>query len=455
MARRSLLTADERRRLFDPPASAHEIAQRYTLEPEDLAWIEARRRPENQLGAAVHLALLRHPGFGLRSGEEVQPAILTFLAMQVGVSPELLPEYARRGQTRREHIRELHARLGLRVFTRADVRAAIGIAAAAARSTENGAPIVEALMRELRRRNFVLPPPDKLERIALAGRAEARHTAANEVVAALMEHQLQQVEALLANDPGLGMSRLGWLRDVPETPSATAMSAITERLAFVRAIGIDPSISEAIEPQRFDQFAREGAVAPAYLLSGYSVRRRRATLAAALVDLEQRYNDAAVEMFDRMVGSLFARGRRGRERQFQASSREVSQLMRLFAQVIGAVDGALDDGADVMDRLETQVGWWRVQAVKPRIEQLAALAVQDPLVSAAERYVSLRRFFPPFLEHIRFKASGGGAPTLSAIETRAEPLRPTRGAGQRPDALRLTALEGFGAIRRPHRPPPL
>jgi TnpA family transposase len=266
------------------------------------------------------------------------------------------------------------------------------------------------------RRNFVLPPPDKLERIALAGRAEARHTAANEVVAALMEHKLQQVEALLANDPGLGMSRLGWLRDVPETPSATAMSAITERLAFVRAIGIDPSISEAIEPQRFDQFAREGAVAPAYLLSGYSVRRRRATLAAALVDLEQRYNDAAVEMFDRMVGSLFARGRRGRERQFQASSREVSQLMRLFAQVIGAVDGALDDGADVMDRLETQVGWWRVQAVKPRIEQLAALAVQDPLVSAAERYVSLRRFFPPFLEHIRFKASGGGAPTLSAIE---------------------------------------
>lgn len=64
MARRSLLTAEERRRLFEPPTHHHEIAACYTFSPDDLDWIEARRRPANKLGAAVQLALLRHPGLG-------------------------------------------------------------------------------------------------------------------------------------------------------------------------------------------------------------------------------------------------------------------------------------------------------------------------------------------------------------------------------------------------------
>jgi TnpA family transposase len=68
MARRSLLTGDERRRLFDLPVDDREVARHYTLSAGDLKWIEPRQGPTNQLGAAVQLALLRHPGFGLRAG---------------------------------------------------------------------------------------------------------------------------------------------------------------------------------------------------------------------------------------------------------------------------------------------------------------------------------------------------------------------------------------------------
>lgn len=70
------------------------------------------------------------------------------------------------------------------------------------------------------------------------------------------------------------MTPLAWLREIPESPSAAGIAAITERLAYVRAIGIDPAVTAAIHERRFDQYAREGAVAPAFLLSGYSVGRR-------------------------------------------------------------------------------------------------------------------------------------------------------------------------------------
>ena len=416
MARRSLLTGDERRRLFEPPVTDREVARCYTLSPDDLKWIDERRSPANKLGGAVQMALLRHPGFGWSPGQPVPTIVLRFLADQVHVAPEAFGEYSRRPPTRIEHAGQLHARLGLRVFIRSDIRPSVAIAAAAARSTDKGGPIVEALIAELRRRHIVLPSPDTLERIGLAGRAQARRKAAEDLLAAISPSQLERIDQLLNNDPKLKKSPLAWLRDIPESPSAASMAAITERLAYVRAIAIDPAVTKAIHERRFEQYAREGAVAPAFLLSGYGVGRRRATMVAQLIELEARLSDAAVDMFDKMVGSLFARGRRGRERKYQASSREVSQLMRLFSGVIGAVDQAWADGGDVLDRIETQVGWWKVIAARPKIDALAALAVEDPLVSAADRYGALRRFAPTFLEHIRFRAGTGGAPLLRALE---------------------------------------
>jgi hypothetical protein len=83
-------------------------------------------------------------------------------------------------------------------------------------------------------------------------------------------------------------------------------------LRFVRAIGIDPAVGTAIPEFRFAQFVREGGVAPAFLLSDYGLNRRRATLAAAVVDLEARLADHAIQMFDRLIGGMFSRAKRKR-----------------------------------------------------------------------------------------------------------------------------------------------
>lgn len=416
MARRSLLTGDERRRLFEPPVTDREVARCYTLVPDDLKWIDERKRPANKLGSAVQMALLRHPGFGWLPGQVVPPIVLRFLSDQVHVSPEALGDYAKRLKTRSEHAGQLHERLGIRLFVRGDIRLAVSIAAAAAVATDKGGAIVEALIAELRRRRIILPSPDTLERVGLAGRSQARRKVAEDLLAPISLSQLDRIDQLLVNDANLKKSALAWLRDIPESPSAASMAGITERLAYVRAIGINPAITETIHERRFEQYVREGAVAPAFLLNGYGVGRRRATVVAQLIFLESRLSDAAVDMFDKMVGSLFAKGRRGRERKYQASSREVSNLMRLFSGVIGAVEHARADGGDVLDTLDAQVGWWKVIQARPKIEALAALAVEDPLVSAADRYGALRRFVPTFLEHIRFRSGTGGASLLKALE---------------------------------------
>ena len=87
MSRRKLLTEDERAHLFGIPIDEAGLARHYTLSPDDLELLHAKRGARNILGAAVQLALLRHPGFGLRSDEVVADALLRYLAGQLSVRP--------------------------------------------------------------------------------------------------------------------------------------------------------------------------------------------------------------------------------------------------------------------------------------------------------------------------------------------------------------------------------
>lgn len=417
MARRNLLSEDERRRLFGLPESEAELIRHYTLSPADLDLVGDRHGIRNRLGFAVQLCLARHPGFGLRAGEPVPVALLDYIAHQLAVPASAFRDYSRRAQTRLDHAGEIAALLGLRAFTRADLPVALDLAAAAAWSTDKGEPIARAIMDGLHAAKLLLPAPDTIERAGLAGRARARRRAAEALVGTLTPEQIERVDALLLNDPVLGSTPLAWLRDAPESPSTINFNAILERLSAVRAIGAPAAVIVAsVHEHRFRQFVREGAVAPAFLLSDYSAGRRRATLVASLVELETRLSDAAVEMFDKLVGSLFTRARRGQERRYQATARDVGQLMRLFGRTIAALAEARDGEADALTVVDQAVGWHRLLAVRPQVDALAELAGEDMLTAAAERYATVRRFAPAFLDAFAFRAAGGGSSLIRAVD---------------------------------------
>ena len=70
MPSRRLVPASVRDRLLGMSADIGSLERNYVLPDEDLDLISTRRRAENRLGLAVHLALLRHPGQGWVEGLE-------------------------------------------------------------------------------------------------------------------------------------------------------------------------------------------------------------------------------------------------------------------------------------------------------------------------------------------------------------------------------------------------
>nr|WP_306286604.1 DUF4158 domain-containing protein [Sphingomonas sp. Ant20] len=424
-----LLTERERDQILAIPTDRDRLARLYTFEPSDIEIIGARRERRNQLGVALQLALLRHPGITLAQLIQDRGAIphdlAAFVAEQLGLHVTDLANYAARDQTMTDHARELAVRLGLRGATRADIPFMIEAAAKAAWATDKGMTIAMGVVTALREARILLPSISTIERTSSAGRARARKQAAYALIADLSTEQVNALDQLF-DDAG-GTSQLALLKTIPIAPKPDHIRQILDRLRQVRKIGISPDVAGRIHADRFRQYVREGRASPAYMIERYIPSRRRATLVAFLLDLEERLTDNALEMADKLIGSIFTR----------AKKRSGTQLCH-HVEERGAADADLwqdDRRADRCGRYRRRpdggpgrsVGWHTLLKARPEVATIAETANLDPLTVAADRYATLRKFAPDLLEALQFRAGKGSAKTIAAIEI----LRDVNRSGKR------------------------
>ena len=250
MPRRTLLSSEQRIRLFSIPIEAAEMARHFVLSTEDLTLVRTKRRAANRLGFAVQLCALRHPGRVLDPAELPPEQMLAFVGKQIGTDPALFGEYARRAETRREHMTELQKLLRLRTFGFADWRSCLKAGTDAAWATDRGEPIVQAMIAHLRANNVLLPTVNVLERIGLAARARARKKVFEALADGLTAAEQDALEKLLAIDPELRRSRFAWLRDYSESPAPSNILALLDRLEYARGLGIGHKHAARIHPER-------------------------------------------------------------------------------------------------------------------------------------------------------------------------------------------------------------
>lgn len=218
MPRRAVLSDEQRVSLLGLPVSESELTRYWTLTPDDLRIIAARRRPHNRLGFAVQLCALRYPGRLLRPGELVPTIPLNFVADQLGVEAEVLAEYAVRGPTRYEQLdtlRDLFGFVPLSKMAQADLQ---GWLLPVALTTTSGAELVRLLAEEFRNRRSIIPGITLLERMAAQALLDAERHVADLLTRDLNWTQRQGLDALLSIRPGTSISVLAWARQPAGRP---------------------------------------------------------------------------------------------------------------------------------------------------------------------------------------------------------------------------------------------
>jgi TnpA family transposase len=412
MPRRRLLTDAQRASLLALPTREVALIRHYTLAGDDLALVATRRHPETKLGLALQLCALRYPGRLLRPGELIPTEPLAFIAEQAGVPPDSLAGFARRGPTRYEQLRLLYRTYGFQELTRPHRAELAAWLLPIARETTAGLPLVEALLGEMRRRRIVVPGISVVERLAAAVLHDAERQVWATIAGRLDDIQTRRLEMLLEEREHERQSCFSWLR---EPIGASAMGAILDRLDAARRLALDPAIISGIPVARLRQLVREGSRLTAQGLRQMTPPRRRAILAATVLELETDLTDAALNALGASLSRALATARRKREAEILDSAGASDAAIRRLTALGDALLEARAAGGKLEDAVQRAVGWDQLGSTVARAKGLFRDDPNDrPALLMAEQ-ASVRRLGPRLLASLRFHGAPTCKPLLDAL----------------------------------------
>ena len=268
MPRRSILSAAERDSLLALPDSDDELIRQYTFSQGDLSLIRQRRGDANRLGFAVQLCLLRFPGQGLLTDASVAASLIRWIGQQLHIDPACWPQYAEREETRREHLLELRAYLGIVPFGLAHLRQAMHATTDLALQTDKGVVLAASVLDTLRQQHIIIPALDVVERICAGAITQANRRIHTALTDTLSDDHRQRLENLLKRKDDRKLTWLAWLRLSPVRPNSRHMLEHIERLKAWQALNLPAGIERLVHQNRLLKIAREGAqMTPADLAS--------------------------------------------------------------------------------------------------------------------------------------------------------------------------------------------
>lgn len=413
MPRRRLLTDAQRASLLALPTREAALIRHFTLAEDDQALVATRRHPETRLGLALQLCALRYPGRLLRPGELIPAEALSFIAEQIGVAPDSLAGFAKRGPTRYEQLGLLYRAYGFQELTRPHRAELAAWLLPIARGTTTGLTLVEALLVEMRRRRIVIPGISVVERLAAVVLHDAERDVWSTITGRLGDVRTRRLEMLLEEREHERQSRFSWLR---EPVGASAMNAILDRLDAVRRITLDPAVTAGIPAARLRQLAREGTRLTAQGLRQMTLPRRRAILAATVLELETDLTDAALDALGASLSRALAIARRKREAEILDSASACDAAIRKLAALGEALLEARAVGGKLEDAVQEAVGWDQLVGTVARAKGLFRDDPNDRAALLMAEQVSVRRLGPRLLASFRFHGAPACKPLLDALD---------------------------------------
>jgi TnpA family transposase len=412
-----LLSAAERDRAnrFPSAITDEDLITFFTLSEEDRQQIPVHAGPHARLGFGLELCALRFMGFVPEDLTSAPPDAVTFVARQLAVEPGVLVRYTGSAHTRMHHRQTIQAYLGYRRTRREDLERLAAWLLERALEHETPTLLYALACERLQRERLVRPGVTQLERLVAETRQSAQAETFRRLGPILTEDCRHLLDTLLEPDPTRGMTPLAWLRRPAISNSPRAILGNLEKLAFLRATGVEHWPLDALNPNRLKFLAHLARKSSAQALQRAPAARRYPILVAFLAQCLADVTDEVIEMFDRCLAEAYARAGRDLEAFRAAMAQATNEKVYLFRELVGTVlDPAIADPhlrRTIYQRIPLAV-LRRAAAESARIVR----PLDDSYVDFFEtRYGYLRQCTPAFLETFTFHAMQHPDPLLDAV----------------------------------------
>lgn len=409
------MTQNQRQALLALPRTEEAVVAHHSLDEHELAAIARLRSPANRLGYALQLCCLRYPGRYLRRGELLPAVMLDHVAEQIGVSAEVIADFAKRPPTRYEQLSAIKGAHGFEDLThprRADLAAWLAIEAI---PNVDGRLLLERLLIKMREARIIIPGLSVVERMTASAMHKADMKVVRDLAAQLSADQRAKLDAVLADKTHSQQSRLSWLREPPARVSGRSLHELLDKIDYLRALGLASIAIDDTLHQRFAQMAREGIRYTAQALQQMTPPRRMATLIATLRELEATLTDAALTMFGSLVGRANLRARKRLEETILASADQGRERLIRIAQILEVLTSTIRKGGDVVAAVTSVADLDVIEADAQLIRRTTKPGRPDIVGELAPEYRVFKQVGSRFLTSFVFEGRRATGPLRTAI----------------------------------------
>lgn len=413
MVHRTILTERQRNALFTLPSDEPSLLKHYTLADDDLEHISQRRRSENKLGFALQLCALRYPGRALAPGELIPQEILAFIGAQIGISEDALAIYAKRRQTRHQHMDALRSIYGYKSFSSRCARELKAWLFDQAVDTRSNEGLVKQFFEECRRTQIILPAISTIERLCADALVHAERKIDVTITDRLDSTTRERLDLLLAEMVKDQLSRFVWLRQFESGNNSADANRLLDRLEFLQKMNISHDILEGIPVHRISRLRRHGERYFIDDLRDMVCERQYAIMAVCIVEWQTAIADCVVETHDRIVGKTWRDAKRICDTKISDAKTAVHSTLRSFKDVGTTLIEARNDEQP----LEKAIAWAELEQLVATATTLTDTMAADPLTHVSNGHNRFRRYAPRMLRALDIQAAPVCQGLLAAIDT--------------------------------------
>jgi len=415
MPARISMTKKQREALLALPETEEEVVRHYTLSADDLATIGKSRTPETRLSFALQLCCLRYPGRNLQRGEFLPPVMLDYIAEQIDADTAAITRFARRGATRYEQLAAIRRHHGFREFTRPARTQLAAWAAQEAVGLTEGRDLLERLIARMRNERIIIPGISVIERLAATAMHAVDLRTANRISTTFSDDDRRRFDALLSAKTHARQTSLSWLREPPSRVGGRPLLEILDKIATIRQATHGIAKPDTAFAARLAKMAKEGLLYTSQAFQQMGAPRRYTVMLATLADLEVTLTDAALSMFQALVGRANLRARKRLEETIAISAEQGRLRLTRIADVLQTLASSAKAGSDIKTSIEKITSFDIIEEDVAVIRRTLRPGRPDIIGELRHEHAVFRQIGARFLLSFTFEGNAASSPLLEAV----------------------------------------
>ncbi|WP_341792643.1 MULTISPECIES: Tn3 family transposase [unclassified Rickettsia] len=393
------------------------VIQLATLSEQDRSVIQKCRGQHNRLGFAYQLMFVKvFNYFPNQALLEIQPQIITFAVLQLGIKTELINAYQKRQQTVSEHQQQIRDYLRLSSFDKSAIAQVSEFLFIEAQRTDHVSILLIKAEQFLKEQCILQPARDTLERLIIMQRQKARQFIYDKILTNLTEVQSKHLDDLLKTDESR-ISPLQQLKQPPAKPSPKALIALTQKLELIHVIDIAKLDTNWLNNNYQRSLTKYVLRCSAKRLRDLQASYRYTALICFLKQLNLDTIDYIIDMHHKLMLKVYNRADMQMDEALRKQRKHFKQgqvLLNTIAELV--LDSSIED-TKLRKAILNQVNRETLEQHLLTSQAWLTGKFSHLFHLVVERFSYLRQFSPALIAHLKFEAKGERATNLlKAIE---------------------------------------